>query len=201
MCLWHVGGLFWSVGRFDLNLPSVMCLSCTKTWSPDLKDIIKGGYWPGTVGFQTVFHPDVFRSFEEAKLIAPGLSRQAFVKLLEHRSVQFGRVSTILYTHCPPKHLLHTLLMMSCSARWFLIVFFFREAQYVVTHSREVFSSGSTVSMPSRNCALRTPSTVQLASHPCWLYPWMETASCTALCGIKGNYYTLEVLCSCIAGI
>ncbi|XP_056612822.1 uncharacterized protein LOC130428662 [Triplophysa dalaica] len=40
---------------------------------------------------QTIYQLDLFTSFEDLKINAPGLSRQAFVKMLEQRSQQFGR--------------------------------------------------------------------------------------------------------------
>ncbi|KAK1906625.1 putative mixed-linked glucan synthase 3 [Dissostichus eleginoides] len=43
---------------------------------------------------QTLFHQDLFHSFEAMKTAAPGMSRQAFTAMLDQRTKQFGRVST-----------------------------------------------------------------------------------------------------------
>ncbi|XP_059918294.1 uncharacterized protein LOC132465616 isoform X2 [Gadus macrocephalus] len=82
-------------GRYDLSLPLVTCKSCLKTWTPGLKDLQSNGYWPGNVDFQTVYSTDVFHTFEEFKVSAPGLSRQAFVKMLDNRTSNFGRAGRI----------------------------------------------------------------------------------------------------------
>lgn len=80
------------VGRYDLSLPVWSCITCHKTWTPELQDLIRSGYWPGSVAFQTIYQIDLFTSFEQFKVTAPGLSRQAFVNMLEHRSPTFGWV-------------------------------------------------------------------------------------------------------------
>lgn len=79
-------------GRYDLFLPVMTCKTCLSSWRPEVEDLPRSGYWPGTIGFQTIFHLDLFLSFEELKISAPGLSREAFVKMLKQRSQQFGRV-------------------------------------------------------------------------------------------------------------
>ncbi|KAK0131236.1 hypothetical protein N1851_034058 [Merluccius polli] len=86
---------FVSTGRYDLLLPLVTCKSCFKSWTPGLKDLQSNGYWPGNVDFQTVYSTDVFHTFEEFKVSAPGLSRQAFVKMLDNRTSNFGRAGRI----------------------------------------------------------------------------------------------------------
>ncbi|KAA0716633.1 hypothetical protein E1301_Tti023845 [Triplophysa tibetana] len=78
-------------GRYDMYLPVMNCRTCLASWTPEVGDLLCSGYWPGTVGFQTIYQLDVFTSFEDLKINAPGLSRQAFVKMLEQRSQQFGR--------------------------------------------------------------------------------------------------------------
>ena len=88
--------LFVSTGRYDLSVPLLTCESYKCKWTPQIKDFILNGYWPGTIDFQTVFAIEVFSSFEDLKICAPGLSRHAFVRLLESRSVRAGRVIHIL---------------------------------------------------------------------------------------------------------
>ncbi|XP_066507850.1 uncharacterized protein [Hoplias malabaricus] len=82
-------------GRYDLFLPVVNCRTCLVSWTPEVRDLLFSGYWPGTVAFQTVYQVDLFRSFEELKITSPGLSRQAFVKMLQQRSQLFGRSGNI----------------------------------------------------------------------------------------------------------
>lgn len=79
-------------GRYDVFLPVMNCRACLASWTPEVVDLLFSGYWPGTVEFQTIYKVDLFTSFEDLKITAPGLSRQAFVKMLQQRSQQFGRV-------------------------------------------------------------------------------------------------------------
>ncbi|XP_048066670.1 uncharacterized protein LOC125280281 isoform X3 [Megalobrama amblycephala] len=82
-------------GRYDIFLPVMNCRTCHASWTPEVVDLLFSGYWPGTVGFQTIYQVDLFKSFEDLKITAPGLSRQAFVKMLQQRSQQFGRSGNI----------------------------------------------------------------------------------------------------------
>ncbi|KAJ8364098.1 hypothetical protein SKAU_G00129290 [Synaphobranchus kaupii] len=43
------------------------------------------------VNYETIYEVDIFSAFEEMKITAPGMSRQAFIKMLEHRTKYFGR--------------------------------------------------------------------------------------------------------------
>lgn len=79
-------------GRYDMFLPVMTCRTCLASWKPEVGDLLCSGYWPGTVEFQTIYQLDLFTSFEDLKITAPGLSRQAFVKMLQQRSQRFGRV-------------------------------------------------------------------------------------------------------------
>ncbi|XP_060721178.1 uncharacterized protein LOC132842472 isoform X3 [Tachysurus vachellii] len=60
-------------------------------WTPDSKDLLRSGYWPASVSNSTLYTLDLLSSFQELKVIAPGFSRQAFAKLLEHRTKCGGR--------------------------------------------------------------------------------------------------------------
>ncbi|XP_052445521.1 uncharacterized protein LOC127987303 isoform X1 [Carassius gibelio] len=82
-------------GRYDVFLPVMNCRACLTSWTPEVVDLLFSGYWPGTVEFQTIYKVDLFTSFEDLKITAPGLSRQAFVKMLQQRSQQFGRSGNI----------------------------------------------------------------------------------------------------------
>ncbi|KAK2834617.1 hypothetical protein Q7C36_015318 [Tachysurus vachellii] len=80
-------------GRFDLHQPLYECQTCQQQWTPDSKDLLRSGYWPASVSNSTLYTLDLLSSFQELKVIAPGFSRQAFAKLLEHRTKCGGRVS------------------------------------------------------------------------------------------------------------
>ncbi|KAI4811121.1 hypothetical protein KUCAC02_014040 [Chaenocephalus aceratus] len=79
-------------GRYDLHLPLYVCQTCQQQWTPDLKVLLKSGYWPASVSISTLYTLDLLSSFEELKVISPGFSRQAFAKLLEHRTKCGGRI-------------------------------------------------------------------------------------------------------------
>ncbi len=85
-------------GRFDLHQPLHVCQTCQYQWTPDLKDLLRSGYWPASVTSSTLYTLDLLSSLQELKVISPGFSRQAFVKLLEHRTKIGGRGSVIVIT-------------------------------------------------------------------------------------------------------
>ncbi|KAI4799681.1 hypothetical protein KUCAC02_016746 [Chaenocephalus aceratus] len=80
-------------GRYNLFLPQIKC-PCGKTWSIGLGDLAESGYRPATVHVETLYAVDLFTTYEDLKIAAPGMSRQAFVSMLEHRTELFGRLST-----------------------------------------------------------------------------------------------------------
>ncbi|CAL8237168.1 unnamed protein product [Arctogadus glacialis] len=69
--------------------------TCSKQWGPEFSDFVRSGYWPATMQAQTLFHQDLFSSFEAMKTAAPGMSRQAFTAMLDHRTKQFGRTGNV----------------------------------------------------------------------------------------------------------
>ncbi|KAK0153141.1 hypothetical protein N1851_005188 [Merluccius polli] len=75
-------------GHYDLHQPRYVCVSCQQQWTPALKDLLRSGYWPATVNTSTLYTLDLLSSFQELKVISLGFSRQAFAKLLEHRTKQ-----------------------------------------------------------------------------------------------------------------
>ncbi len=85
-------------GHFDLHQSLHVCQTCQHQWTPDLKDLLRSGYWPASVTSSTLYTLDLLNSFQELKVISPGFSRQAFAKLLEHRTKIGGRVSVIVIT-------------------------------------------------------------------------------------------------------
>ncbi|KAF3833221.1 hypothetical protein F7725_026886, partial [Dissostichus mawsoni] len=82
-------------GRYNVCLPRKSCPSCSAEWTPEVKDLLLYRYWPASTSCQTLYKYDVFTSFEHMKVTAPAMSRQAFLKMLEHRSVQAGRTGSI----------------------------------------------------------------------------------------------------------
>ncbi|KAK5884237.1 hypothetical protein CesoFtcFv8_018080 [Champsocephalus esox] len=82
-------------GRYDLHLPKRVCNTCYYEWTPDWGDLIRSGYWPASVNGDTLYSTDVFKSFEDLKTVAPGLSRQAFLQMLERRTQHYGRTGKI----------------------------------------------------------------------------------------------------------
>ncbi|KAG5278593.1 hypothetical protein AALO_G00100640 [Alosa alosa] len=78
-------------GRYEMCLPLKFCSTCKKEWTPGVKDLLRYNYWPSTANCLTVYSSDVFEVFSNLKLSATSFSRHAFLKLLEHQSVQKGR--------------------------------------------------------------------------------------------------------------
>ncbi|KAF3849510.1 hypothetical protein F7725_019229, partial [Dissostichus mawsoni] len=83
------------LGRYDLHLPKRVCNTCHYEWTPDWGDLIRSGYWPASVNGDTLYSTDVFKSFEDLKTVAPGLSRQAFLQMLKRRTQHYGRTGKI----------------------------------------------------------------------------------------------------------
>ncbi|CAM4590521.1 unnamed protein product [Leuciscus chuanchicus] len=82
-------------GRYEVSLPRKVCPKCKTEWTPGVKDLMQYNYWPSTTNCQTLYAFEVFEAFSNMKLSAPSLSRLAFLKLLEHQSVQGGRMGKI----------------------------------------------------------------------------------------------------------
>lgn len=75
-------------------MPELACETCNAKWTAGINDILRSDYWPATLHFATIYATDVFFSFEEMKMAAPGLSCQAYLRMIDQRTVRFGRVST-----------------------------------------------------------------------------------------------------------
>ncbi|XP_030202206.1 uncharacterized protein LOC115535280 isoform X3 [Gadus morhua] len=78
-------------GRYDLHQPLYVCQTCQQQRTPDMKHFLQSGYWPASLNTSTLYTLDLLSSFQELKVISPGFSRQAFAKLLEHRTKCGGR--------------------------------------------------------------------------------------------------------------
>lgn len=78
-------------------MPELRCEGCEASWTCGVHDLNLTVYWPATLHFSTLYATDVLFTFEEMKMAAPGLSCQAFLKMLDQRTVRFGRVSTLTY--------------------------------------------------------------------------------------------------------
>ncbi|XP_046705778.1 uncharacterized protein LOC124386164 [Silurus meridionalis] len=83
-------------GRYDLNLPELKCEVCQATWSAGVDELVHNDYWPATSQISTVYATDILFSFEELKMAAPGMSSQAFLRMLDQRTVRFGRTGKII---------------------------------------------------------------------------------------------------------
>lgn len=83
-------------GRYDLNLPEMKCEKCHATWTAGVGDLVKSDYWPAAQHFSTIYCTDVFSSYEDIKMAAPGLSCQAFLRMLDQRTIRFGRVGILV---------------------------------------------------------------------------------------------------------
>ncbi|ROL52540.1 hypothetical protein DPX16_11645, partial [Anabarilius grahami] len=78
-------------GRYDMHQPLFACQTCQQQWAPEFMDLVNSGYWPASTSSSTLYSLNLFSSVRELKIIAPALSRQAFAKLLEHRTKCGGR--------------------------------------------------------------------------------------------------------------
>ncbi|XP_058619720.1 uncharacterized protein LOC131532228 [Onychostoma macrolepis] len=54
-------------GRFDLHQPLRVCQTCQHQCTPDLKDLLRSGYWPASVTSSTLYTLDLLNSFQELK--------------------------------------------------------------------------------------------------------------------------------------
>ncbi|XP_048008507.1 uncharacterized protein LOC125243078 isoform X2 [Megalobrama amblycephala] len=73
-------------GRYDMHQPLFACQTCQQQWAPEFMDLVNSGYWPASTSSSTLNSLNLFSIVRELKIIAPALSRQAFAKLLEHRT-------------------------------------------------------------------------------------------------------------------
>lgn len=51
--LWIYSGRYYLF--FFFFLPILTCKTCLTTWTPEFGDLVRHGYWPGSVGCQTIF--------------------------------------------------------------------------------------------------------------------------------------------------
>ncbi|KAI9543614.1 hypothetical protein NQZ68_008661 [Dissostichus eleginoides] len=75
-------------------MPELACEACAATWTTGVDDLLLSDYWPATLHFAIIYATDVFFSFEEMKMAAPGLSFQAYLRMQDQRTLRFGRIST-----------------------------------------------------------------------------------------------------------
>ncbi|KAL2092736.1 hypothetical protein ACEWY4_012534 [Coilia grayii] len=79
-------------GRYQLFLPVQSCSNCSMSSTVGLRELLHAGYWPATTMYHTVYDANVLRSYRDIKQLAPGLSRQAFLGMLDERTKSFGRL-------------------------------------------------------------------------------------------------------------
>ncbi|GAA6096745.1 uncharacterized protein LOC113098339 [Tachysurus ichikawai] len=82
-----------TVRQYDLSMPELSCEACQATWAAGVVELNRSDYWPATL--YAIYATDVFFSFEEMKMAAPGLSCQAFSRMLDQRTVRFGHTGKI----------------------------------------------------------------------------------------------------------
>eukprot|EP00063_Salmo_salar_P096381 XP_014071216.1 PREDICTED: uncharacterized protein LOC106613464 [Salmo salar] len=92
---WQAVILIGINGCYKLSLPDLNCSGCLRHWRVGLDKLVKSGYWPATMTYQTIFTVDLFKSFEDIKVLAPRCSRHAFVGMLDERTKHFGRSGKI----------------------------------------------------------------------------------------------------------
>ncbi|XP_029562401.1 uncharacterized protein LOC115158052 [Salmo trutta] len=92
---WQAVILIGINGCYKLSLPDLNCSGCLRYWRVGLDELVKSGYWPATMTYQTIFTVDLFKSFEDIKLLAPRCSRHAFLGMLDGRTKHFGRSGKI----------------------------------------------------------------------------------------------------------
>lgn len=172
---------FFIIGRYNLTLPSLETSCCGKTWAVGLSDLLKSGYWPASIHFETVYEAGLFRSFLDLKLFAPGLSRQAFLGMLDRRTEYNGRVNIVI--QC----ILLTWCLFFKAIDWF--GYFNRVVKYVETHSRKPCWSGPLPSMRLRGFVVYSHLNVLLAVLPCMPSQWMVTGSCTGSIMHMGMFF------------
>ncbi|XP_057182644.1 uncharacterized protein LOC130549453 isoform X4 [Triplophysa rosa] len=82
-------------GRYNLTMPHLSCAVCGYSRGPSLSELQTSGYWPGNIPASTLYNTDVLVSFREMKMASPGMSYQAFVKMLDEKTKLFGRSGKI----------------------------------------------------------------------------------------------------------
>ncbi|KAG1952334.1 hypothetical protein F2P79_010255 [Pimephales promelas] len=82
-------------GRYNLNMPHLSCALCGHSRETSLSKLQRSGYWPGNIPASLLFTTDVLVSFQEMKMASPGMSFQAFVKMLDGKTNLFGRSGKI----------------------------------------------------------------------------------------------------------
>lgn len=120
-------------GRYNLLLPNATC-SCGKSWSPGMDDLVDCGYWPATVNFETLYDVNLFTTYEDLKITAPAMSRQAFISMLDHRTKLYGRVS-MRWNYLPTSW--KKCMVLCCYVIFFIFVV--RVAKYVGTPCKRPF--------------------------------------------------------------
>ncbi|KAM9400643.1 uncharacterized protein ACWYII_030488 [Salvelinus alpinus] len=50
------------IGRYNVTVPVLTCTTCLSTWTANLADLIKNGYWPATVNRDTIYQVDLIKN-------------------------------------------------------------------------------------------------------------------------------------------
>ena len=122
--------------------PHYVYQTCLQQWAPDVRDLVRSGYWPASANACTMLN-----SFQELKLISPGFSRQAFAKMLEHhtlcRKSKYDISNTIYYAHQYYQQ---------------IIFIYFDYLKNVFSYSDILSSLDRSTGMPSRGAFLSLPT-------------------------------------------
>ncbi len=129
-----------------------------------------------------LFKFDVFTSFEQMKLASPALSQQAFLKMLEHRSLCTGRVRTVFICNIFEFLTSNTLINQNN------IILLSRWVVFVVIPSTESFENLPSAVLRKRICAWWNPLNAQHAHQTCWLYLQMVIENITGSRSPKGQW-------------
>lgn len=129
-----------------------------------------------------LFKFDVFTSFEQMKLASPALSQQAFLKMLEHRSLCTGRVRTVFIWNIFEFLTSNTFINQNNT------ILLSRRVVFVVIPSTESFESLPFAVLRKRICAWWNPLNAQHAHQTCWLYLQMVIENITGSRSPKGQW-------------
>ncbi|KAK0145376.1 hypothetical protein N1851_015722 [Merluccius polli] len=78
-----------------ITMKELYCGGCAKTWTPDLSSVQNSGYWPANQQLSLLYDEEVFQMFETLKLVAPGSSRLALMRVLNMKTAAYGRTGTV----------------------------------------------------------------------------------------------------------
>ncbi len=173
-----------------MHQPFFACQTCQQQWAPEFMDLVNSGYWPASTSSSTLYSLNLFSSVRELKVIAPALSRQAFAKLLEHRTKCGGQVSVHhiieLFNIC--RHLQSN---NSYNAS-------FSQDRCAGTRCSAASWSFPIALLRKISCPAVHLSPAPLAPQTCWQSLWMATGSYTGFSEAEGDIFSFQYRLICI---